>query len=288
MRKNVITICKFAAAFLITMAISTGIRVLASMISGEQGAPSFVTTEFSLFGSFSQILLLLAYILMGYQIPVKSKVLKGLLFSALFWASAYLPQVLGMFGGTSAVLNENAMSVQTIVLDSIGYLLGGIVIGFFLTFREAEPKRVCSTKKCLGACAASMILFPAALFVLEMAVGVLDKRFLAANAFAIQKDEVLSFYLVFYIFQAVSGFIFPVFYRFTEYNSRQRSWLRFAGVYGWMLWTPVVLIVMFFGIEALPTVVFAGVMLAAIYADVFAFAKIMDRESESDKKNAVP
>lgn len=276
-RKVINNLVRFIVVFIVTMLISTGVRMLASVISGEHGAPSFVTPIFNLFGSCTQILLLLAYILIGYQMPIKSKILKGITFMALFWASDYLPQILGTFGGTSAVLNENAMSLKTILLDSVGYLLDGIVIGLFLTFRKADPKRVCNKKYYIIACIISMIIFPVVLSACEMIVGEIDKNLLTANAFAIQKDEILSFYLIFYFFQAVSGLLFPVFYRLTEYNRKQRSWFRFASVYGWMLWTPIVLIVMFFGINALSTMVYAFIMLIAIYIDVFVFAKIMDK-----------
>lgn len=276
-RKIFSGILRFVIVFMITMAISTGIRMIASVVSGEQGAPSFVTPAFSLFGACAQILLLVAYLLLGNQIPIKNKVMKGLTFSALFWASAYMPQILGMMGGTSALLNENAMSMQTILLDTIGYLLGGTVMGFFLTLREAEPTRPCKNKNYAAACVTSAILFPAVLLVLEMLAGAIDKRLLVNHSFAIQENEFFSFYLVFYLFQAVSGFLFPVFYRLTAYNGKRRSWLRFASIYGWMLWTPIVLIVMFFGIDALPTVVFAGIMLLAMYLDSFVFVKVMER-----------
>lgn len=96
-------------------------------------------------------------------------------------------------------------------------------------------------------------------------------------AFGVNPRDIIPFYVVFYLFQMFSGLLFPVFYRLTEFNSdHNRKWLRFASVYGCMLWSPIVIIVAFFGVALPVTLIFAGIMLLSIYIDTFIFAGIME------------
>lgn len=74
----------------------------------------------------------------------------------------------------------------------------------------------------------------------------------------------------------INALFFPIFYRLTEYNSEHtRKWIHFASVYGVMLWAPIVLIVIFFGVPVLPTIVFTIILVAAIYLDSAVFDYIL-------------
>ena len=279
MKAIVNKIIRIIIVLLLNTGISTGVRVVASILQGEHGAPSFVTPAFSAYALFTQLLLLGAYILIGYQIPVKNKIVKGLIFTLLFWASDYMAQILGMFGAESAILSEDALSYRTIIMDSIGYFIGGILMGALLTFKTLERKRECSRKWFLVSVLVSMLVFPGSMFIMELLVGKINPDFTCHAAFVVDRKDIIPFYMVFYLFQAISGFLFPVFYRYTEFNSsHNRRWLRFASVYGFMLWTPVVIIVAFFGVALPVTLVFAGIMLLSIYMDTFIFVKIIEKK----------
>ena len=266
----------------INIAASTAMHVLADVAKGSHGAPSFLTPAFVVFGAASSLLLIGAYLLLGPHMPVKNKLLRALLFILLFWSSDYLSQILGALGGDSPVLQTSAFSFSTILFDSLGYLITGIFMGLLLDFKETAVCRKCESKKLLAACLASMLLFPALVFILEMAAGGMQSELYCYRAFGISEHSVLPFYIVFYACLAFSGLLFPLFYRVTEYNSAHaKKWRRFAGVYGWMLWAPIVLIVIFFGIPALPTIVFTLTMVFSIYVDCFVFDKLMAEKQDA-------
>jgi hypothetical protein len=253
-------------------------HVIGSIAQGSHGAPSFLSTSFTAYGIFTSLLMIGAYVLMGNHIPVKSRVLRGEIYILLFWASDYLSQILGTFGAESAVLNSEALSITTIIFDTIGYAVMGVFLGLLLDFKTDRVARKCSGKRLTLACIISAIVFAGLAFGLEMLFGSINHEFFGYVAFGISEEEKISFYVVFYLCQAFSGLLFPIFYRLTEYNSEHtRKWIRFASVYGLMLWAPIVLIVIFFGVSVLPTVVFTIILVAAIYLDSVVFDYILTK-----------
>jgi MFS family permease len=272
-------IFRILIVLVINISVGTGLHALSGIVQGVHGAPSFLTPSFAAFGILSSLLLIGAYLLMGYRIPVKSRVLRGVIFILLFWASDYLSQILGTFGAKSSILNAQAFSITTIFFDTVGYFVTGIFMGLLLDIKTEEVALECSDKKLILACIASMFLFAGIAFSLELILGSINHDLLGYVAFGIREEEKISYYVVFYLFQAFSGLLFPIFYRLTEYNSEHfRKWLWFANVYGLMLWAPIVLIVIFFGVPVLPTIAFTIILLSAIYADSAVFAHILRQQ----------
>lgn len=263
--------------FVLNEILSTGIHVLQGIIQGVHGAPSFVTAQMAVYGIVMKALQIIAYIILGNRIPVKNRFLKGLSFMFLFWLADYIPQILGMLGAYSPVLNPDAASFGTILSDSISYIKTGILLGGIFTLENHQVNKECKRKKLICSVLTSMLVFPAIIFVLERFVEFINPAYTCASGFAISKADVISFYVVFYLFLAVSGMFFPIFYRVTEYNSNHKNrWLVFSNVHGWMLWTPVVTIMPFFGISIEITIIFAVIMLIALYADTYLFCRIID------------
>ncbi len=280
MKNKILFIIKIVIVIIINSSVGSGIRVLAGIIKGEHGAPDFVTVGFQCFALVTQILLVLAYTLLEKYMPFKNKFKKGIVFIILFWASDYISQILGMSGADSPILSSDALSFNTIVIDSAGYLVSGIVMGLLLSTSGGYKAKDQSIKTMITASFVSMLVFPSILFILELFAGAIDPELTCAEAFEILKEDRISFYIVFYLFQAFSGFIFPIFYYYTLYNSDKKyKWLRFACVYGFMLWTPVVVIVMFFGIAVRVTVVYAMIMLISIFIDTYVFARSIEKRS---------
>lgn len=257
---------------------STAIRIIGGIIRGEHGAPSFATVGFQIFGFVTSLLLVAAYLLIGYKIPIKNKALRGLTFMMFFWISSYLSQILGIMGAYSPYMSSDAVSISTILSDSIGYIFSGIFLGLLLTIKESERIKPCKPVRLIISSVVSSITFTAVMLILEVLIGLINPDFVCSSAFGINENETTKFYIIFYLFQAISGFSFPIFYRCTEYNSKVPKWVRFASVYGWMLWTPIVIIVAFFGVSLPATIAFAVIMLIAVYTDTYAYTRILKQE----------
>ena len=267
---------RIAVFFIIDNGVGIGAKVLRGIFQGVHGAPSFVTPGFTIFGIFSKLLLLLAYLLLQHNIPTKNRFLKGFTFVFFFWATDYLPQILGMLGAHSPILDPVAFSVSTIAIDSICYMITALLLGLLLTSSDFNEKKACTTKSFLLACLSSFLIFPILIMIGEVIVGCFSSSMTCISCFSVPKEYVVTFYIIFYLFHGVSGLLFVLFYRFTQYNSpRSNNWFIFATIHGLMLWTPIVLIMIFFGAPTLPTLSFVLIMIIAIYIDTYIFAKIL-------------
>ncbi|MDO5558907.1 MAG: hypothetical protein Q4F95_04855 [Oscillospiraceae bacterium] len=279
MKKRIVLIIKIFIVLVITCSVSSLIRVIAGISNGEHSKPDFVTPAFQSFAVISQLLLIVSYIILEKYMPVHNKILKGLVFISLFWSSDYISQIIGLTGASSSILSKEALSFSTILSDSAGYLICAVILGIFLSSDGLCVKRNCRPKKLITTSLISMAAFPGILFLLEFTAGSINSNYTSAAAFSIEQNEKVSFYIVFYLFQALSGFLFPVFYRYTAFNSNStRKWRLFAAVYGLMLWSPVVFIVAFFGADIRVTAVYAAIMAAAICLDTYLFARVMDKK----------
>lgn len=281
MKEKIIWFVKFVVAYCAVKALASGLRVLESIAEGQKGAPSFVTPGFTIYGTIIEVVFIGAFFWLGRYIPVKNKIVRGLIFTLLFWSSDYMPQILGMAGGESTILSSDSMSFSTILVDSVGYFMKAIVLGYFLVPREPVMKRPCIKKTFVKACIVSMFLFPALLLCFELIAGRIWNEMYCIHSFGIVENSWTNFYIIFYLFQSVSGLMIPIFYRFSEYNRKDHSWVRFAAVYGIMLWLPVVLIVIFFGVNPIVTCIWGVMMVFVIFVDSFVFAKLI-RESLSN------
>lgn len=270
---------KIILFFVFDETLGIGIKILRTILEGAHGAPSFVTPSFTLYGIFTKLLFVFAYLLLQRYIPIKNRFLKSFTFVFFFWAADYLPQVLGMFGAYSPVIDPVAVSVHAIIVDSIGYVITALLLVLLLTTGNFNERKACTRKQFILASLSSLLLFPLIIIIGELLVGYFAPSMTCASCFGIRKADVLSFYIVFYLFQGVSGLLFVPFYRFTQYNSpHSNNWLNFASINGIMLWTPLVIIMLFFGTPTIPTISFAVIMLIAIYIDTYAFAKILEHK----------
>ena len=268
---------KIILFFVLDETLGIGTKILRSILEGAHGAPSFVTSSFTLYGIITKLLFVFAYLLLQHYIPVKNRFLKSFTFVFFFWATDYLPQVLGMFGAYSPVIDPVAVSVHAIIVDSIGYIITALLLGLLLTTGNFNERKACARKQFILAGLASLLIFPLIIIIGELIAGCIAPSMTCATCFGIRETDVLSFYIVFYLFQGVSGLLFVPFYRFTQYNSpRSNNWLIFATINGIMLWTPLVIIMLFFGTPIAPTISFAVIMLIAIYIDTYVFAKILE------------
>ena len=97
-RSVVNIVCKIMLYYVISSVVSVGIRIITGMIRGEGGAPDFVTPSFVTFGAVRELLFVLAFVLLSRYLPIKNRIVKGLIFVFLFWTTDYLPQIMAMLG----------------------------------------------------------------------------------------------------------------------------------------------------------------------------------------------
>lgn len=270
-------IFKIVLYYAIDSIVSVGTKIVESIIRGEHGAPSFVTPAFAAFGAGRELLFVVAFLLLVDCIPYKNRVVKGILFSFLFWTTDYLPQIFAMFGAYSPIINPKALSFTTILADSFGYLISGILMGLILSPKDTCEKRTLSASQYAKSILASAASFAVVLAILELMVFLINPAYSIRQLFQIAPAEAFQYYLVFYVFQAVSGGMFAVYYRLTEFNAKRKlGWFRFAIIHGAMIWSPIILIMAFFGLSVSGTLLYEVLMMIALIISHYVLGKIMN------------
>ena len=254
------------------------IHVANSIIEGVHGKPDFVTVPFTVYCIVNKVLFAIGYLIIGYKIPIKNKLLRAVVYIMLIWLSDYMPQVLGLSGGDGEIV-ENALSLSIFIMDSLLYIIDGIFLGLiFRSFPDTYTKP-CRRTVLVSTCAASAVIFPVTVILLEQLFGVVYPYCRSNIALGKKKKKKIPFLIIFYSFFIVTGAVLPLFYRLTEYNSKpQKGWFKFYAVYTLCMWLPIVYIMIFFGTKVIPTLVYALLFAIALLIITFINNKLLNKE----------
>ena len=253
----------------ISAAVSTPLQLINSIvIEGMKGPPDFVSVPFLIYALCAKIVFGAGYVLFGYKIPVKSTILRAFTYMLLILLSSYLPNVLGMAGGDGAIIGS-AFSVGIVIVDTISYMLDGLILGVLMRRYEVEsPTSVHNIiiARFIPVCLIIGILFALLNIIFDLLAGAADSSLRLANMLMVTPERQTVFYAVFIVCMFIAGLFQPLWYRLClpEENTSREA-LTFAVKLGAIVWLPCVLIMVFFGTPAIGTL-FYGLAYLIMFA----------------------
>jgi hypothetical protein len=261
---------------------------ISKVILGER-RPGFLSPV--LIGVYLATLALfaVAYLLLVQGMTMRERLPRGLVFMVLAFSSAWLPQVVGLAGGDGAIVAQ-AFSIRIVVSDSLVGLLAGLVLGPIMGPRPTSTPRPAGTRSLVLTSLTSALSFPCLVMAAD---GLMRVAFPAASAriaLGVSAEKAAGFHLVFYGCFALTGALLPLFYRLTKYNEatsgeaagRRLSGLpskvwQFGLIYACLIWTPVVMFMVAFGVDLVTNVVYALVFLPIVLAVTTANGLLLER-----------
>jgi len=238
--------------------IATPLQVFTSVYILKEQAPPDVSflIPVGIIGFIMKTLFAIAYVLFGNKLPIKSSQLRAFAFMGLIWISAYFPQVLGMAGADGSVA-ETAFNIPILICDSLSFIIDGILLGLLFKGLSYHTLLPCTKSALIKTMFVSAIVFPAVTVIFEFLLGIISSTLYIFNIMQVSKEKFTVFYVVFYACFIITGLSLPLFYRLTEYNTgKPTSALRFGFIYSICLWSPIVAIMIAFGTNVLPTLVY--------------------------------
>ncbi|MDR1795607.1 MAG: hypothetical protein LBR25_09455 [Erysipelotrichaceae bacterium] len=241
------------ASLLITTAIQTFNAVV---IQGLRGRPAFVTLSFMVIIFITKVLFGIAYGFLGKFMSVRNRYLRGLVFMALVWTTAYAPQTFGLAGADGAVANA-IFDPPLLICDGIGYLLSGLVLGWLMP-DQYTPVRTLKFSTMLRTMILCGIGLPLLVMLGDKLLYLINPNFAARLALGVSAAKAQGFHWIYFGCFIPAGLLLPWFYRLTAYNSDNLSatW-EFAISFVLLIWTPLVVIVIAFGANLFATLFYA-------------------------------
>lgn len=268
----------------IIFAICSGVlTMLVHMICSRyilhvHGKPAFFSNQLIIYSAFEKFLVAIVYVILGYKLPVKRPVLRAVIYMGIIWASNFLPQIMGLAFADGPIAQQ-VFVISDIICDSLVYLLAGIVLG--MLFGKLSVLSICPVKKgsFYKTVIMSSIVFPILVMVVDQMIEAVYPAFSSRTAMQVSLQMRIPFYINFYCWFILSGVLISVFYRFTEYNENgSGSWFKFALIYGLLIWTPVVMIMILFGTELVTTTVYALLFLLHIIFLVWINSRLLEHD----------
>lgn len=247
-----------AATFLMQKAVGNTILVALGVMQPEKGPPeTFFLVSIGILGFLSGCTYAIAYLLIGKKIPVKNNVLRAMTFGLLIYFSNYLAQSLGLLGATGA---DVIMTFQWdhAVFDFFGYLITFAICGvLFKTEVSSEPFNI-SKKTFFVTTALSAVVFPALMLAITQLTALIISSENMAIILNLENGTEFGFYLTFYLCFILTGGLLPSFYFLTAYRlEKPKKHITFALIYSLLIWTPIVLAMIAFGVNILSMIIFA-------------------------------
>ena len=275
---------KIGVKCIIFAIIGCSVSMLAHMINSAfiekvHGKPEFVTMTLFAFSFITKILIAIGYMVLGYKIIIKNSILRAFTYVMLIWLSNFIPQIMGLAGADGPIA-ANAFSISTVVCDSIGYPIEGLVLGMLFRNIPLQKIRRCLKEVYIKGIIISAVGFPLLVIIVEQIIGKIYAPFGSAVALGVSQEKQMSFYITFYSWFILTGALLAVFYRITEYNEEStKGWLKFGLKYAVLLWSPIVLIMIVFGTEVIPTIAYTTIFIICIMIISWLNEKVLEKGS---------
>ena len=273
---------KIGVKCIIFAIIGCSVSMLAHMINSAfiekvHGKPEFVTMTLFIFLFITKILVAIGYIVLGYKIIIENSILRAFTYVMLIWISNFIPQIMGLAGADGPIA-ANAFSISTVVCDSVAYPIEGLVLGILFRNIPLQKKQRCLKKVYTRGSIISAIGYPLLVIIVDQIIGKIYAPFGSAVALGVSQEKQMSFYISFYSWFILTGALLAVFYRITEYNEQNtKGWLKFGLKYAVLLWSPIVLIMIVFGTQVIPTIAYTMIFIICIVAISWVNGKVLEK-----------
>ncbi len=242
----------------------------------EHGKPEFLSNSLTIYSACDKILMAVGYYILGRKIPFKNSYARSLTYVSLNWISNFFPQFMGLAYADGSVA-QVAFRISDLVCDSITMIILGIILGVMYKKPIETGWRECSKKTFIKAVVISMVAFPVLVIAADQGIAFVLPQFCSYNAIQVSESDRVPFLINFYSWFLLSGAFIAVFYRLTEFNDANGSWFKFALKYSLLLWTPVVMIMVVFGTEFLPTAVYAVLFIVCLTVLCWINGKVFEK-----------
>ena len=240
--------------------ITTPLRLLVeAVIEGKSEAPAFITVPFLIYGFCAEFVVGFGYLVIGYKLPIKNTILRGLVYIMLILFSSYLPNILAMMGGDGEIIEES-LTVGIVLVDVISYTLKGLILG--LLMKNYDVKNPDKIKKITNSrfiifSFVNGALFAALNFLTDLLAGACSSSWRLSSILGVTPASEKSFYTIFTIFMFIAGALRQIWNRhcLPEKTSISSS-IIFSLEISVFVWLPNVLIMAFFGTPFLLTMAY--------------------------------
>ena len=273
---------RLALFLIIPNFLTTPLRIFVeAVIYGKTGAPAFVSPGFLIYAFCAELVFGIGYMIFGYMLPVKNRVLRALSYMALILVSSYLPNILAMAGGDGEII-EDAFSAGIVIVDIISYMLKGLILGILFKKYDVESEIIVksvTTKKFVILCLINGLLFAALNYLTDITFGFFDNSWRLGSILHVSTAAETSFYIVFIAFMFLAGIFLTIWNKwcFPKETSVTGAVL-YAVKLSAVVWLPNVLIMAFFGTSFLKTFTYG-----AIYVLMFVVCTLVYRKLVSEK-----
>ena len=237
--------------------VTTPLRIFVeAVIDGMKEAPAFVTVPFLIYGVCSELVVGFGYIIIGYKLPVKNRILRGFAYIMLILVSSYLPNILAMLGGDGKII-EGSLTVGIVAVDVLSYAFKGLVLGLLMMNYDVgnnAPSLAISNFVMVLASVINGMIFALLNYVVDVIAGALDNSWRLCSILGVSPAREKIFYIVFIAFMFLAGVLMTVWFRYclpekTGIGGR----IVFALKLSVIVWLPNVLIMAFFGTSFIKT-----------------------------------
>ena len=245
---------------LIPNVFTTPLRIFVeAVIEGKSGAPEFITLPFLIYGVCAELVVGIGYTVIGYKLPVKSRILRGFTYIMLILISSYLPNILAMLGGDGKIIEES-LTVGIVVVDVLSYAIKGIVLGLLMRnydVRNSAPPRVISNPVMVLASLINGVVFALLNIITDAVAGAVDSTWRLSSILGVSPTRESIFYIVFIAFMFLAGVVLTIWYRYClPEKAGLVGRVLFALELSAIVWLPNVLIMAFFGTSYIMTIAY--------------------------------
>lgn len=269
-----------AATLFMQRVVGNPIMELLGLREPEKGPPAtFFLISISIIGFITGCFYAVAYISTGRKIAIRNHVLRAIVFGLFVYFSNYFAQSFGLMGAKGA---DVLMSFQWnhAIFDFFAYLITFMVCGVFFKTDEATVKSDVSKREAITVSIACAVVFPLLMFVSTQITALLLPAENMISALRVAPEAATTFYVIFYSCFILTGVLLPLLYIHTEYKSKsQNKYIKFACVYSFLIWIPVVFAMFAFGMNIVTIIIFSLESFAVIFITVSLADRILRKLS---------
>lgn len=266
----------FAVGMLCRTFITFG-TVNTDEILGKPNIPLLISMSM-----LSKVLLIILFLIIKSRLPLGNRFANAYLFIVSYLVIIFIPTLIGMnaydfSGGWDLLTRGRLRNLSTMLSDCLGILIAAPILGF-IAGNKTQPSFRCSKKLVVSLVISGAVFLAGMYYATELGgyiFGISDKLYPTGKSF--------TFNVLFYTPFAITGLGIPLINQILNPGTPlwSKRMFKLVSLFFVLLWMPLQMVVVAFGISALEGLVFVLFSIIPITACFFISNAFIDKAPQS-------